>query len=624
MFQIRPYIHAVRQNKLVLITALLLASLCASCVNSNGSEHPSPVLSDVSPAAVMAGSSAFTLKLRGSGFVEQSKVSANNSALDTTYVSATELSAQLPAGLLATAGVLNLSVSQPEFGSSAAAPFAFTVIAPGEVIPTTHPQVVAYAITVPRDAKVTIEFEAPGQPVRRTWTRPTPAGGGEVGILVGGMVAFTTYTLRAIVEFPDGTKFIDADKSFTTGGLPPERTPAITVTQSDVLSPNPGVQLWDMIGTSSNGSIALVTNLDGNIVWFHESPIRAPLIIRHLSNGNFLINSSTLGQSDSPLQEIDLVGNVIRQITSGEINAKLIARGLEPVAGLIHHDVIMLPNGHLMALTAFNKTFTDLVGFEGQAVEVVGDSLVQLDENLDPVWTWSSFDHLDVNRHPFSDPEPPDSFDWTHGNAVTYVAADGSLLISLRHQDWVLKIDYQDGLGSGAVLWRLGFEGDFDLLDAGPEGWQYAQHFPFVIEPEADGEQGDAEPNDILRLAIWDNGNFRVIDELTGATCDPDVLGSCYSRPVIYEIDESLNTVRIVWEDILDFFSPLIGSIQVFDDGNVLWDAGTIMGAGPTPMAIVREVTQEVPPQTVWQADVSGPFVYRSLRLPSLYPGVEW
>lgn len=44
--------------------------------------------------------------------------------------------------------------------------------------------------------------------------------------------------------------------------------------------------------------------------------------------------------------------------------------------------------------------------------------------------------------------------DWTHSNSVT-PTPDGHMLLSIRHQDWVVKINYANGTGDGAVLWRL-------------------------------------------------------------------------------------------------------------------------------------------------------------------------
>ena len=67
-----------------------------------------------------------------------------------------------------------------------------------------------------------------------------------------------------------------------------------------------------------------------------------------------------------------------------------------------------------------------------------------------PVWAWNEFNHLDINRRPYSYP------DWTHTNAVLYSKDDGNLIISIRHQNWLVKIDYNNGAGAGDILWKLG------------------------------------------------------------------------------------------------------------------------------------------------------------------------
>jgi hypothetical protein len=95
---------------------------------------------------------------------------------------------------------------------------------------------------------------------------------------------------------------------------------------------------------------------------------------------------------------------------------------------------VVLLNGHWLCLVNSTKPFTDLPGYPG-VTPVLGDALVDLDTNLQPVWVWNSFDHLDVNRHPYLFP------DWTHSNAIAYSADDGNLLLSIRHQNWVIKID---------------------------------------------------------------------------------------------------------------------------------------------------------------------------------------
>ena len=58
--------------------------------------------------------------------------------------------------------------------------------------------------------------------------------------------------------------------------------------------------------------------------------------------------------------------------------------------------------------------------------------------------------------------------DWTHANAIAWSPADGNLLVSMRAQDWVIKIDYANGTGDGHVIWRLGEGGDFTINSSDP------------------------------------------------------------------------------------------------------------------------------------------------------------
>jgi hypothetical protein len=94
--------------------------------------NPVPTLASLSPSTVVAGSGDFTLILTGTGFGPGSAVLFNGVALATIYVSATQLTAQVPASAVATAGSYDVAVrnSAPGGGISAALPFAVTVAAP--------------------------------------------------------------------------------------------------------------------------------------------------------------------------------------------------------------------------------------------------------------------------------------------------------------------------------------------------------------------------------------------------------------------------------------------------------------------------------------------------------------
>jgi hypothetical protein len=38
-----------------------------------------------------------------------------------------------------------------------------------------------------------------------------------------------------------------------------------------------------------------------------------------------------------------------------------------------------------------------------------------------------------------------------------------SLMVSIRHQAWVIKVNYNDGASDGSIIWKLGYQGDFAL-----------------------------------------------------------------------------------------------------------------------------------------------------------------
>lgn len=88
-------------------------------------------MSSVTPATVPAGSPDTTLTLAGAGFTSATTVAVNGTAEATTYVSATQVKATIPAAQLATAATLSITASNGgTAGSSAAAAFAVNNPAP--------------------------------------------------------------------------------------------------------------------------------------------------------------------------------------------------------------------------------------------------------------------------------------------------------------------------------------------------------------------------------------------------------------------------------------------------------------------------------------------------------------
>lgn len=77
---------------------------------------PSPALTSISPAFVQAGSNSFTLAVNGSGFTSNSVVQFNSTALSTTFVSDSQLTATVDASDVATMGWGWITVTNPTPG----------------------------------------------------------------------------------------------------------------------------------------------------------------------------------------------------------------------------------------------------------------------------------------------------------------------------------------------------------------------------------------------------------------------------------------------------------------------------------------------------------------------------
>ena len=93
---------------------------------------PAPVVTGLSPSYATAGGSAFTLTVTGSNFVNGAKVRWNGSDRTTTFVSATQLRANILAADVTTAGTVPVTVLNPDGGASNA--MNFTVWGPAPVV----------------------------------------------------------------------------------------------------------------------------------------------------------------------------------------------------------------------------------------------------------------------------------------------------------------------------------------------------------------------------------------------------------------------------------------------------------------------------------------------------------
>ncbi|HEV2273125.1 MAG TPA: aryl-sulfate sulfotransferase [Acidobacteriaceae bacterium] len=493
-----------------------------------------------------------------------------------------------------------------------------SVINPGVVTSTANPQVAIYSIYLPAPGKASVAFGANTQYGLNTWEQPTPSpNGGQISIFVAGMLAESFYHMHAQVTLNDGATFSDTDQVFATGVAPV--TAPITATTTSGQVPQSGIELFDTAIPREPGP-AFATDLQGNVIWTYSysDGSKADIVqpIKLLPNGHFLVQiaygssiavkSTTIPPGSIDLvREVDLAGNTIRELTQSQLASALTARGYNLQLGSFHHDVLALPNGHWVILATVIKAFNNLPGYPG-TTNVLGDILIDVDQNNQPDWVWNGFDHLDVNRHPYLFP------DWTHSNSMLYSRDDHDIILSMRHQNWILKIDFADGQGSGRILWRLGEGGDFKLVGGtDPTDWFYAQHGLAFFSPNTSG---------VFRLGAMDNGDDRVFPN--GMLCGTTGAPACYSAAPVLQLDETAMTATLIsdYKAPATAYSFFGGDVQLLDNGDLGADFCAAGGG-----SLIEELNMSTSsPQVVWQARSWGTAQYRAERLSSLYPGVQW
>jgi hypothetical protein len=302
------------------------------------------------------------------------------------------------------------------------------------------------------------------------------------------------------------------------------------------------------------------------------------------------------------LRETDLASNPLRETNLDAVNAQLTAMRHEVIYSFTH-DVQRLPNGQTAVVGLTERTVT----INGTPTNYVGDMIVVLDKNFQVTWAWDAFDYLDVNRGPTlgetvqpgvvgpasAVPSLP-AVDWLHLNAVSWSPGDGNLILSIRHQDWVIKVDYRNGDGDGHIIWRLGQGGDFTVNSTDPNPWFSHQH--------------DAHFIDDSTLILFDNGNVRQASDPTA-----------HSRGQVWKLDEQTMTATLVLNVDLGNYSMALGSAQRLSNGNYSFDSGW-QGQAPKLFAQSIEVRPDGSKAYVLQVNQRQ---YRNFRIRTLYEGVS-
>lgn len=516
---------------------------------------------------------------------------------------------------------------------------------------TAHPLVALYsAPPCAAGSTILVSFKPAGSTQSpKTTNLENCTGTTSMNFYIAGMEPNTPYLMVHKV-FTGGTSVAGPNVYFRAGAIPANivaLTPATTIVRpvDTFTSTAENMILLDYISPGGTTvRIPTLVDLAGNTIWYYPAlfPQFSRFFIRPLPGGTMLIFiddptitvPNTTFQASQLLREFDLAGNTVRETNVTRVAQQLAAKfpswnvcNWSSVIGCadgqtavldFHHDSQRLPNGHTLVLMSTEKVFTD--GTQGSSptnpIDILGDLVVDLDVNFQVSWAWNSYLQEDLNRAavlgetctPTGGGCPPFNFlpisnDWLHSNSLHYSRPDGSVLVSQRHQDFVLKLNYVNGTGDGHIVWRLGLGGDFAMTGTSdPYPWFSHQHHA--------GWDIPGQPV----MSMFDNGNTRVSPPPTGT-------GSGDSRGYVINVDETNMTATPLLLADLGNYSFALGTAQRLSNTNhdYAFTSG-IVNPGPYGQSI-EVVGAPAPTGTLNYTLQGAGSMYRAYRLSSLYKG---
>jgi hypothetical protein len=284
----------------------------------------------------------------------------------------------------------------------------------------------------------------------------------------------------------------------------------------------------------------MIVGLDelGEVVWYYQSDgfIEG---IDQLRNGNILFH-----RWDFCSYEIDMFGNVVNRWYAARRPQGHCAGAIPVDIAGMHHQPVEMPNGNLMVFTAEQRSIANYytsqydVTAQRKNGHVVGDGVAEVHRRTGEIlWHWCCFDHLDPMRVGYGLVDPywslrgfPGALDWTHGNGVAYDEKQDAVILSLRNQDALVKVDR----ATGGITWILGEPTDWGPLSSrllrpvNLMRWPYHGHNPRLTP------QGT--------IVFFDNGTWGA--RPPRAPVPPD---RNFSRAVEFRVDDERMTVEELW-----------------------------------------------------------------------------
>jgi hypothetical protein len=448
-----------------------------------------------------------------------------------------------------------------------------------------------------------------------TWERNFLDYGTVHSNIVLGFRAGCTNVITVTVQDKNRNR-ITAPDPLVFNTLPlPDYFPEIVLLASKPDKMEPGYTLFRGLKYGGPGYIIIVNNA-GQVVWY--SDVASKLDVRQLANGNLFV------PLEGSFTEVNMLGETVN------------SWAVPPERLVNQHDGVPTPHGTILYLSDASRMVTNFPTSAknplapAATTNVMYQAVVEISAtNAALLNIWHTIDMLDPRRISYLTYSIKTSlgWDWGHANAVIEDPRDDSLIVSLRHQNAVVKFER----ATGQLKWILGPHENWGpefqqylLTPVGaPFAWNYAQHAP-KITPQG-------------TLLLYDNGNFKA-SPFDTAVAD----SNNYSRAVEYDINEDTMEVSQVWDYASTnqtLFTDSVGDADFLKArGNVLVTFGNISyvdGVHPSPyasrasMVRIKEVTHDPVPEVVFDLalfdyantypNYTGCFTYRSDRIPDLY-----
>ncbi len=373
-----------------------------------------------------------------------------------------------------------------------------------------------------------------------------------------GLKPATRYEVTVSVSAGENT-LTAGPLAWSTPSLPSNFIP-INLVASEPSRMEPGMTMFAVRdGWMMAQAPIVIVDAQGVVRWYFSDPDNlAQEDLVQVASGNLLF-----GRDFCNLREIDLLGNVVRAWHASQWPRTCATAAGSTAVEVVdfHHESRVLASGNLLTLSTETRQVEGFPSSEEdpeaprRSALVMGSAIVEFTPAGEIVKRISLLDLLDPTRigrdsltqqwpaqHAPSGQRP---YDWDHANAVFYDEQSDSYLVSLRHQDAIVKVSR----AAETLTWILGSPANWvapwkDRLLT-PEGsvlWPFHQH-AVKLNP--------------LGLGLYDNGNYRA------AALEPFDAGQPqYSRAVIYAVDEAAKTVREVWS-----YGPSSGADRVFSTG---------------------------------------------------------